>query len=322
MHNKQLRKQAGMALIAVLCIVMTIAMIASSFVMSTRRDIRTTQIIKTQTALSSEMTMYLNLAKFWLAHPDIKQRWLADGRIYQIRQPGQTVRIQISSENGKCDINTAETTLLQAIMKLATNDQKIQKQLVDKLTDWRDEDDERLDFGAESLDYLRKKFNYVPNNQAFESIDDLLMVMDFDETILDKIRPFITVYSGQANINYQTASIAMLRLLKQDFAERQIQDTELDKELDFKLFPVKINDDTTEEKPISIDPDQVYNVVIEAKTLDKASYSLETFIKTQAEDSVFWPFQTLDWKINQLKISLFQDQLNLPVVELSNEFTD
>lgn len=322
MSNNSGQRQLGMALIIVLLIIMAIAMMASSYLLSTRRDIRTTQLIKTQGVKNAAIEKYLNLTKFWLSHPDDKKRWFSDGRIYQIQTDKETVRIQIASETGKCDINNAEEPLLLAIMKAATPDRKLQKQLVAKLIDWRDEDDEKLDFGAESADYLRRKFNYVPNNQSFESVDDLLMVMDFDETILDRIRPYITVYSQQPDINYHNASIDLLQLLKQDFSERHIQDLELDKELDLKLNPYKLTNENSDEILNSLEPDQVYNVTIEIDTLEKRRYSLETYLKTQAEDSVFWPFQTLDWKTNQLKTSLFANQPKSAIFELSNEFTN
>lgn len=322
MRHKLYQRESGMALIIVLLIVMAIAMMASSYVLSSRRDIRTTQVIKTQASKNADIEKYLNLSKFWLMHPEDKKRWVADGRLYQIQTQNEIIRIQITSETGKCDINNASEDLLRAILKVATPDRKLQQQLVDRLIDWRDEDDERLDFGAESADYLRRKFNYIPNNQAFESVDDLLMVMDFDASILDKIRPYITVYSQQADINYHNASIDMLRLLKQDFSQRHIQDLELDKELDLKLNPYPLSNENLDESLSSIEPDQVYNVIIEIKTIDNIRYSLETYLKTQAEDSVFWPFQTLDWKTNQLKTSLFADQPKSAIFELSNEFTN
>ena len=47
MRHKLYQRESGMALIIVLLIVMAIAMMASSYVLSSRRDIRTTQVIKT-----------------------------------------------------------------------------------------------------------------------------------------------------------------------------------------------------------------------------------------------------------------------------------
>ena len=81
--------------------------------------------------------------------------------------------------------------------------------------DWLDADQSvRGSYGAEDSDYLGLDIPYRAANRRFSDVSELLWVKGFDEGIVAKLAPFVTVLpESRIGININTATPSLLRIL-------------------------------------------------------------------------------------------------------------
>ena len=123
-------------------------------------------------------------------------------------------------ESGKLNLNTAKAKDLERLFdqtlpyrKRDPDEEDNQaRELADAILDWRDEDSDRRDFGAEKFDYLNKKDSYETKDGFFDSVDELLLVKGMTPKIYRAVEPYLTVY-GSGAVNVQTAPEAVLAAL-------------------------------------------------------------------------------------------------------------
>lgn len=89
------------------------------------------------------------------------------------------------------------------------------RELAENLIDYIDPDDTRLGGGFEDDYYQAQTPPYRAANRPLLSVDELGLVEGFDATLLDVIRPYVTVYPyvGGAGVNPNTAPAHILALI-------------------------------------------------------------------------------------------------------------
>lgn len=309
------QSQKGVALVIVIWILSLLSLMAGSFALTMRRDSSVTASLKNNAEALAVAESGLGLAQYMLLQPDPKQRWLADGTIYQLlRADGVKIRIRAVSESGKIDINASDESQLSAVFKAVTGDKWQQQQLVNSVLDWRDEDDQPLSHGAEKKQYREAGLSYVPSNKAFQTLDELQLILGMDEEIFALIQPWLTVYSGQADVDMKQATPEVLQVLNQDLKDKHISN---------EYIQQRLTDETDQgEVDAGIGENQAYTIIVEVKMDDDSSATLEAVIKIQSEDANLPPMQVLDWKQNQLRQSLFGNEMESRLITVQDEFTN
>lgn len=306
-------------MVLVLWILTLLSLMAGSFVLTMRRESGVTIALKHNAEAIAVSESALVLAEYMLQLPDQTQRWLVDGSIYQIiRRDISVTRIRIVSETGKIDINTANPNLLAAVIKTVTSDKFAEQKLLNSILDWRDEDDDPRMQGAEKKEYQDAGLSYLPTNKPFQSLEELQMVLGMNQAIFTQIQPWITIYSGQSDVNVQEALPDVLNIINND--------------TDYKpATPAATNQGTAANPQPAAgqnngDPalaaNRIYTIAVEVKMEDGASAALEAVIKLQSQDPGQPPVQILDWKQNQLTRSLFADDMNTRLITVQDEFTN
>lgn len=117
-----------------------------------------------------------------------------------------TVEVAIREELGKVDINQASETLLANLFAALDVPRQTAGQLADAIADWRDTDDSKRLNGAERNEYAANGLDYGPRNAAFETVEELQLVLGMTRDIFTAARPYFTVYSQRSRINALTAS--------------------------------------------------------------------------------------------------------------------
>ena len=204
-------EQAGIALILVLWILSLLAIIASSFVFSTRTDTVLTANLVGLARAEALADAGVQRAIYALLKPSADPaRWQGDGRSHLWAYAGETIRITMRSESAKIDLNNANPELLKGLLRNAGVDGEALERLVDALQDWRDADDLRRPNGAEKEDYIAAGKTYIPANANFQTLDELRQVLGMTEAVYRRIADQITIYSGQSGINSSIASREVL----------------------------------------------------------------------------------------------------------------
>jgi len=128
-----------------------------------------------------------------------------------------TLTIAVQDEAGKVDLNIASEAILRALIFGAGV--KGGEAAVDAILDFRDSDDDRRASGAERAEYRAAGRSHGPKNAAFLVVEELAGVLGLTQADVDRLRPFVTVYSGQTGVDPNAASTALI-----DVLSRGVQD--------------------------------------------------------------------------------------------------
>lgn len=143
----------------------------------------------------------VNRAVAALLEPRSDRRWRVNGGMQSFEFSGTSIRISIQDELGKIDLNQVEVALLANLLRSVGLDAGPASTLADKIIDWRTATSLKHLNGAKEQDYRVQESGYRPRNGPFQSVDELLLVMDVTPTLFRRIEPALTVYSGRQFID-------------------------------------------------------------------------------------------------------------------------
>lgn len=116
-------------------------------------------------------------------------------------------------EERKININTASVDVLYQFFEIVGEASPQEAtDISESIADWRDEDDEPNDFGAETPYYQSLNPGYQCKNSKFEILDELLLVKEMTQEIFDKVHNYLTVY-GNGKVNINTTNVLVLQSL-------------------------------------------------------------------------------------------------------------
>ena len=213
-RGAMLRGQNGIALIIVLWITTLLMLIASSFIYAMRTDVNivTNSLARARLEAAADAAVQRGIFEMFKP-PQLPGRWTTDGVAQPWSYQGVTVDVSMTDESGKIDINTASDALLRGLFLAQGMKDDEAAAVTDAILDWRDQDSLKRLRGAEEAEYLAAGYSYKPANAAFQSNEELRLVMGMTPELFDKVAPLITIYSRQPGINASIASRGVLRAL-------------------------------------------------------------------------------------------------------------
>lgn len=324
-------KQRGVALILVLWILSILMLMAGSFTLTMRRESAAVTGIRAQAEAQAAAQAGIALVQAMLLHDDENKRWRVDGSIYEIHFAHSIMRIQIQSQAGKIDINSAPVSLLHHVLQFAPLDKQAQLNLENAILDWRDADDDTRPFGAEKEAYHRAKLHYAPRNKPFRSMEELQMVRGMTSDVLNWMQPLFTVYAaGQTEVEYAVASRKVLSVLPEiDVNLLDAYITSREKSIllhtPMPVIPrienagqAMTQDVQSITEPATMPEISVVSVIVEVQLENDISTQLDVIME-KMDGANNLPFQILTWK-NQVEYShphsLFSRSLT-PILSLS-----
>lgn len=131
-----------------------------------------------------------------------------DGEFSIISYPkANIVKYGLIDQESKININKVSLTVIKNIFKYTANiseDDAIS--IAQSIIDWRDEDNDLQEKGAEDEYYISlSNAQYHCKNRPLELLDELLLVKGITPEILQAVKYYITVF-GEGKINVNTAS--------------------------------------------------------------------------------------------------------------------
>lgn len=122
-----------------------------------------------------------------------------------------TITIAVQDEAGKVDINIGSEAILRAlVVGLGV---KGGEAAAEALLDFRDTDNDRRPAGAELPEYRAAGRPYGPKNGALVVVEELAGVLGLTQADVDRLRPFVTIYSGQATVDPTVAAPGLIDIL-------------------------------------------------------------------------------------------------------------
>lgn len=206
----------GFALVSALWLLVLMSLIASALAWSNRQSIRgmaslTGGVEARYLAEGGLQLVYANLLQRSAA-----DRLLGDGEILELEISGGLVRLKVSDENGKVDINLAQKPLLARLLYSLDVDRSQADAIADAIMDYRDEDDLRHLNGAEDSEYQAAGLGWEAKDAPFTSVEELRLVYGMEDVIFDALQPYVTIHSRQKGINPEVASLPVLLAVSSD----------------------------------------------------------------------------------------------------------
>lgn len=203
----------GVALILVMWITALMAILLGSFALIARTENLEARHMFDTTTARYDAIAGVERAIYEMRNLNQATRWVADGRAYEFPFEGALVRVEITNESGKIDLNVADSSILIPLFISVGVDQTRAEALADAIQDWRDVDDMPRANGAEAPQYAQAGLDYAPTNKPFQTVSEVQQVLGMTYEIYRSIEPAITVYSGNRLPNPAFAPIEALRAI-------------------------------------------------------------------------------------------------------------
>ena len=193
----QRNRELGIALIAVLWMLMLLSLVAAVLALELHSDSRIAVNMAENAAARASADAGIHRAILDLQTPESTENWRVrtDGTLYTWHFDSSVVRISIRDEGSKVDLNQASEAILTALFQLARVSQDKAQALGAAVADFRDPDDLPLVNGAESEAYRHAGLSWGPKNAPFQSAEELQQVLGITPEIYRQVAGQITVYS-------------------------------------------------------------------------------------------------------------------------------
>lgn len=203
--------QRGVALVLVLWALALLTVIAASFSFGMRTEAVLAQnlVASAQARALADGAVHRGIYELMKPMTDAA-KWKPDGKIRAWEAGGAKIRLVMTDESGKIDLNTASDVLLKGLFQSAGLSEGESAALLDAVLDWRDADELRRPNGAELADYAAAGRKYAPPNAAFGTLEELQQVQGMSPVLYRRVRSALTIYSRQPGINPALASRQVL----------------------------------------------------------------------------------------------------------------
>ena len=216
---RSLTRARGFALIVVLWVVTLLGLIAAALLRESGTETRVAQNLRENAKAEALAEAGLQRAILGLLDHDDATVWRADGTTYSFVLGEGTATIQVHSEAGKIDINTAPNDVIKALFIAGGTSEDQASQLVEAVADFRDPDGIRRPRGAEDSDYQAMGVRHEAKDAPFEAVEELMQVRGISPDLYERLSGAITVY-GRPQVDVTTAPPLVLQVLRNVMPER------------------------------------------------------------------------------------------------------
>jgi len=216
MTGERWRSERGVALMLVLWIVIVLSAIASGVVVAVRRQTALVGAVRSRTvaryaAESGVVAATAALRDLFAAAEGPEDEARVYTRLEEtLRQWGERplgadarFQVAVADLGARIDLNGANEDMLLGLFAQFVGEDEAAA-LVDALEDWKDDDDEPREQGAEADDYAAAGSPFVPANGPLLRLDDLTRIRGFGDSLARALAPYVTV-SGEGIVNVNTA---------------------------------------------------------------------------------------------------------------------
>jgi general secretion pathway protein K len=198
-------RQRGVALLLVLWACTLLAILLGGYAALARTEGLQARYQFAQTQAHYAAEAGIMRAFYGLQDPLIANRWIGDGRVYAFQFNDASVKVSAISEGGKVDLNSATLEVLQGLFQAAGMVAAQAQTLAGKVVEWRGASLVPADASSHHADYSAAGLDYGPRNGPFVSVEELQLVLGMTPEIYRAVAPDITIWSGNATPDPNTA---------------------------------------------------------------------------------------------------------------------
>jgi len=236
-------EQRGFALVITLIVTALLVALVTEFISEVYVDTSSAQsyVDAQKAGLMAESGISVAIAMLQLSLPQKSYTSLHDiwAKPLELPEEQGTLRITIEDESAKLSLNHivgANGTFIDeadptgsyygTAQRLFRKLQLPAGDLCDAIADWIDENDTPKPGGAESQWYAARKPSIEARNARFDTFEELALLKGFSSEVVEKIRPFVTVYAENsiaAPLNINTAPKELLAALDERITDTQAE---------------------------------------------------------------------------------------------------
>lgn len=198
-NKARMRRSRGVALIAVLWVVLLLAVIAGSLTMLTRTELGLSRnlLLSARAEALAEGGVHLAIAELLYPASTVRR----GSSEWQVETEAGRLDISLADVTGRVDLNTAPPELIAGLFEAAGAGAELAEILADRIADWRDADDTSRANGGEQSDYT----GYDPpprvGNAPFLTADEILRIPGMTIDLWTLIADAVTVHSRRPGVN-------------------------------------------------------------------------------------------------------------------------
>jgi general secretion pathway protein K len=121
------------------------------------------------------------------------------------------VVVNFRSESGRIDLNFAPKQVLAGLFTVLGSEPEAAEDFADRIIAWRTPAPKTAD--SETFLYGTAGKSYGPRHGPFQHVNELGLVLGLTPDVLDRALPYLTVYSGQPEVNVLNAAPEVLAAL-------------------------------------------------------------------------------------------------------------
>jgi general secretion pathway protein K len=122
---------------------------------------------------------------------------------FAFRMGHSNVVVEFRSESARIDLNAASKPLLVGLFTALGASERDAEYYADRIVGWRSKD---AGDGQEADAYRTAGLGYSPRQAPFASTDELWLVLGIPPAMVQRVLPFVTVFSGQPSIDVMDAA--------------------------------------------------------------------------------------------------------------------
>jgi general secretion pathway protein K len=210
----------------------------------------------------------------------VEKRWRTDGTAKNIVFAGATMKVAVQDENGRIDLNAADVSLFTRLFQSVGVAKEEAVGLADHIVDWRSRDNAN----GTVDEYARAGLSYHPRHGAFQSVDELALVLGMTPSLMKQVRPALTVYSRHPAVD---TAVAPPQVLKAYFLD------DPDRVADILSARSERSSDGAERLAANVQAGRAYEVSMEAAANEHGVRREAVVVLTGDIDR---PYLTLSWR--------------------------
>jgi len=121
------------------------------------------------------------------------------------------VAVDFRSESGRIDLNFARKQVLAGLFAALGTEPEAAEEFADRIIAWRTPASKTAD--SEAPLYRTAGKSYAPRHGPFQHVNELGLVLGLTSDVIDRALPYLTVYSGQPEVNVLNAAPEVLAAL-------------------------------------------------------------------------------------------------------------
>ena len=206
-------REAGFAVLLTIWVLILISLMAASLGAQTLSESRIAYN-RAQLAVARALAdAGVSFGLSGLLDPVVGNRWPADGRVRIVRYGGGSIDIRVQDEAGKLDLNAAPIELIVGLMHVLAIDDGSIANLTNAILGRRRQYAAGLTDAAKAAATEDETPLAAAVRLPFATVSELRLAAQPPQSVYDRLRPFVTVYTGSDRINTMTAPEAVLLAL-------------------------------------------------------------------------------------------------------------